>query len=188
MAIHEPEPLVSASTGPKTRASRQFMSPFAVPTPPGAEGWEELYVYHALFRPESRAREEQRPWFFEGMHFPEPLTPFDCIIPESIFFGLGQANTRIFSFPSTLGWDYRIVNGYLYVSPNTMTDPAVIDRRVQSFLPRAGHYYRNWDALYARWKDKITDEIRSLEALEVPDRPEVEDEAMVMEARRRWTW
>jgi len=184
MTVREPEPRGSpADTGAPCSAPRRFASPFEVATPPGAEGWEEMFAYHALFRPERRASEEQRPWFFEGMHFPEPLAPFDCAVVEAITVGLGQANTRIFRFPSALGWDYRIVNGYLYVSPNAITDPEEIGRRMQTFLPRAGHYYRNWDELYARWKEKTTAAIRELEELEVPDLPEVEDEAVVTEAR-----
>lgn len=184
MSLREPELSDSTSgAGAQARGSRRFASPFEVPTPPGAEGWEEMFAYHALFRPESRASEEQRPWFFEGMHFPEPLTPFDCVTVEAIFLALGQANTRIYCFPSALGWDYRIVNGYLYVSPNGVTDPEEIARRMQSFLPRAGHYYRNWNELYARWRDKIMDAIRSLEDLEVPDPPDLEDEAVILEAR-----
>ena len=29
---------------------RTFPSPFSVPTPDGAEGWEELYPYYLRFR------------------------------------------------------------------------------------------------------------------------------------------
>jgi pyruvate,water dikinase len=186
MDTHKPEPPIRASSsgvGAEPGAPRRFTSPFAVPTPPGAEGWEQMFPYYALFRPESRASEEQRCWFFEGMHFPEPLAPFDCVIADSVYLAFGQANTRIFCIPSTLGFDYRIVNGYLYFSPNEVADPEEVHRRVQLFLPRAGHYYRNWEALYARWEQKVTDAIRCLEEVEVPDLPEVEDEAVVMEAR-----
>ena len=186
MAIREPEPQVSpssADTGVKTGAPRRFTSPFEVPTPPGAEGWEEMFPYYTLFRPESRASEEQRCWFFEGMHFPEPLTPFDCVTVESIYLALGQANTRIFCLPPALGWNYRIVNGYLYFSPNTVVDPEEIGRRAKMFLPRAGHYYRNWNELYARWEQKVTDAIRCLEEVEIPNLPDVEDEAVITEAR-----
>lgn len=184
MATGEPDPRGSVSSpAAEAGSSRRFASPFAVPTPPGAEGWEEMFSYHALFRSERRASEERRAWFFEGMHFPEPLAPFDSVAVESIYLGLGQANTRIFCFPSALGWDYRILNGYLYFSPNTVTDPVEIARRAQVFLPRAGHYYRHWDELYARWKEKVTNAIRALEELEIPDLPEVEDEATVTEAR-----
>jgi len=36
----------------------RFPSPFEVPTPPGCEGWEDLYPYYYLFSPERREFED----------------------------------------------------------------------------------------------------------------------------------
>ena len=61
--------------------------------------------------------------------------------------------------PPAMGVDYRIVNGYVYISPNPVTDPEEIGRRLAHFEPRAGHYYGNWDRLYAGWKANLTGEL-----------------------------
>ena len=38
-----------------TQAPRRgFPSPFEVPTPPGAEGWQEMYAYHVAFGKDRR--------------------------------------------------------------------------------------------------------------------------------------
>src|ERR1700737_2523452 len=66
-----------------TPAQRRFPSPFEVEAPPGAEEWRRLYPYYYLFSDERREFEEEKFWFFDGMHNPEPVYPFDPIIPES---------------------------------------------------------------------------------------------------------
>ena len=40
-----------------------FPSPYEVGTPPGCEGWEELYPYYALFDEDRREADEQRRGF-----------------------------------------------------------------------------------------------------------------------------
>ena len=72
---------------------QSFMSPFAVAAPEGVGGWESMYPYYALFR----ENEEQRGWFRDGMHFPEPIFPFDFVTADSPYLSLGQANSRISS-------------------------------------------------------------------------------------------
>ena len=62
--------------------SNDFPSPFDVETPAGAEGWEEMYPYYLLFDPARREEEESRFWFYNGMHFPEPMPAFDMITAE----------------------------------------------------------------------------------------------------------
>ena len=54
-----------------------------------------------------------------------------------------------------MGIDYRVVNGYIYISGNPVTDPAKVAERAEFFQRRAGYYYANWDELYARWRTKI---------------------------------
>ncbi len=166
----------------ETRA-RTFPSPFEVAAPPGAEGWEGMYPYYYLFSEDRRPAEESKLWFFDGMHHPEALYPFDTITSESWWVGLGQNNARIFVVPPALGIDQRVLNGYLYISANSIDDPAVVGQRVEFFKRRAGYYYEHWNELYARWEQKATETIRELEAIQVPDLPEYEDEAVVTEAR-----
>ncbi len=160
-----------------------FLSPFEVPEPDGCEGWESMFPYYALFSDERRASEETRGWFRDGMHFPEPMFPFDFVTADSPYLSLGQANSRIFLVPPALGIDHRVLYGWVYMSANPVTDEEEIGRRAQEFEKRAGFYFQNWDELYGRWQQKVEEEIRGMETLEVPDLPEVEDEAVVTEAR-----
>jgi pyruvate,water dikinase len=102
-----------------------FQNPFHVDTPPGAEGWESMYPAYLLFGDELRERDEQKLWFFDQMHNPEPLYPFDLMMPESWLVSLNQYTTRVWNLPTALGIEHRIVNGYLYLSPNVIDDPAM---------------------------------------------------------------
>jgi pyruvate, water dikinase len=168
------EPLQSA-TG--------FASPFEVAAPPGAEDWQRLYPYYYLFSEPRREFEEGKFWFFDGMHNPEPVFPFDTIMTESWWVALNQFGTRVYVIPPALGIDQRIVNGYLYISPNSITDPELIARRAELFTRRAGHYYENWDEIYANWITKAEDCIRRLRGLEINDLPDVEPEEVVFSHR-----
>ena len=162
---------------------RGFMSPFEVPAPDACEGWETMYPYYALFSEGRRESEEARGWFRDGMHFPEPMFPFDFVTADSPYMCLGQANSRIFAVPPALGIDHRVLYGWVYMSANPVTDPEEIGRRAELFGRRAGYYFQNWDELYGRWRAKVEDTIGELEALTVPDLPEIEDEAVVTEGR-----
>lgn len=162
---------------------RGFLSPFEVPAPEGCEGWESMYPYYSLFSDERRDSEEARGWFRDGMHFPEPMFPFDFITADSPYMCLGQANSRIFCVPPALGIDHRVLYGWVYMSANPVTEPAEIGRRAELFGQRAGFYFRNWDELYGRWLSKVEETIHELDALAVPDLPDVEDDAVVTEGR-----
>jgi pyruvate,water dikinase len=152
-----------------------FLSPFDVETPEGAEGWEEMYPYYLLFDP-ARPEEADRFWFYNGMHFPEPMPAFDMITGESCYMSIGLYQGRVFSIPTVLGIEHRVVNGYVYITSNEVSDPAEIEKRLETFLPRIGYYYANWDALAARWQAEVDPRIEELAALRVPHLPELEDE------------
>ena len=160
-----------------------FQNPFEVETPAGAEGWEETYPYYARFAEARRESEEGRFWFFDGMHNPEPIFPFDTIMTENWWVACNQMTTRVFLVPPAWGIDHRIVNGYLYISPSTLSDPAVIAERAEYFGRRAGHYFENWQEIYDAWIVKAEDCIERLKALEFTPLPEIEDEAMVTSHR-----
>ena len=113
-----------------------------------------MYPYYALFSEERRESEEARGWFRDGMHFPEPMFPFDFVTADSPYMCLGQANSRIFAVPPALGIDHRVLYGWVYMSANPVTDEAEIGRRAELFGARAGYYFQNWDELYGRWRDE----------------------------------
>jgi pyruvate,water dikinase len=161
-----------------------FRSPFDVPTPPGAEGWEEMYPYYLLFDPARRAEEEGRFWFYNGMHFPEPMPAFDMITAGSCYLAIGLYQGRVFSIPTVLGIEHRVVNGYVYITSNEVNDPDEIDRRLQTFLPRIGFYYENWDSLVDRWQAEVDVRIAELADMAVPRLPELEDEQELIHDHR----
>lgn len=55
--------------------------------------------------------------------------------------------------------------------------------RAELFGRRAGFYFQNWDALYARWRDKVEEAIHEIASLDVPALPEIENESVVTEGR-----
>jgi pyruvate,water dikinase len=162
-----------ASTTPALSA---FPSPYSVETPPGCEGWQEMYPYYALFDERRRDTDENRFWFWNSMHFPVPMPAFDVICIDSPYQAVGSWQNRVFAVPPAMGIDYRIVNGYVYISGNPVTDPAKIAERAQFFQQRAGHYFENWTDLYGKWRAKMEALIADLDALQVPDLPEYEDD------------
>lgn len=164
---------------PHSDRKRRFQSPFDVATPPGAEGWHELYPYYAHISQERRATEDQKLWYFDGMHNPEPLYPFDTIMTENWWVAASQMTTKVWPIPVAMGIDQRIINGYLYVSPNSIDDPDEVARRAALFNERAGHYYENWDQIYGEWKTKARDCIERLKKIEFKPLPEFEPEDRV---------
>src|ERR1700676_2519877 len=161
------------------RVTRRFPLPSEIEDVPGAEGWRDMYPFFSRFRPEG----DNRFWFYNSMHFPEPMPSFDSITSEVPYTGLGAYTTRVFAFPTALGIDHRIINGRVYISANTVTDPAEIERRLQVFQQRAPYYYENWNALYQQWEQRLRGLIAEVDAIQVPQLPEFEDEAVVREAR-----
>ena len=139
-----------------------------------------MYPYYLLFDPARREEEENRFWFYNGMHFPEPMPAFDMITGGSCYQSIGLYQGRVFSIPTVLGIEHRVVNGYVYITSNEVTDPAEIEKRLEVFLPRIGFYYANWDSLVKRWQAEVDKRIEELATLEVPKLPELEDEQEVI--------
>lgn len=152
--------------------------PSQVATAPGGAGWESMYPYFTRFRTE----DDQRFWFYNGMHFPEPMPAFDIITAEACYCALGAMTTRVFAIPTALGIDHRIVNGRIYISAMPVTDPKDIERRAAVFQQRAPYYFEHWNEFYARWKQRMTALIADTDAIAVPALPEFEDEAVVRDA------
>jgi phosphohistidine swiveling domain-containing protein len=163
-----------------TPALGAFPSPFSIETPPGCEGWEEMYPYYAMFDERRRDTDEPRFWFWNSMHFPVPMPAFDAICIDSPYQAVGTWQNRVFAVPPAMGIDYRIVNGYVYISGNPVTDPDQIAERADFFQKRAGHYFANWSELYGKWKDKMRALIGELEELQVPQLPKYEPDEVAL--------
>ncbi|MCP4357808.1 MAG: hypothetical protein GY796_07325 [Chloroflexi bacterium] len=153
-----------------------FASPFDIEMPSGAEGWETLYPYYLLFSDARRSFEDGKLWFHDAGHWPEALYPFDTIFYEFAMLCMSQYNSRVFLLPLSMGFDFRVLNGYAYVSPNPVTDPQIAAERAVHFRERAGYYYDNWERLYGSWQQKIEAVIDEMEGLTFPDSlPEMVD-------------
>ncbi|GAA4760742.1 PEP-utilizing enzyme [Actinomycetospora chibensis] len=159
-------------------AADRFPSPFEVPTPDGAEGWESMYDWYHLFGPERRELDEQRFWFADRLHHPDVLHPYDEIQCECWWQALGAFNTRVFAMPPAFGVDQRIVNGRLYVTP-VPAPPEDIAARAEEFGKRAGHYYERWDAIYDEWRTKVMAKLEEIRALRFDPLPDLEPEETV---------
>ena len=149
---------------------RSFPLPSSIRVIPGTERAQAAYPYHVQFTPE----DDGKFWFYNSMHFPEPMSAFDMVTAEAAYCALGAANTRVHCLPTTLGIDHRIINGRVYIGGNAVTDPAEIARRTGEFQKRAFFYYENWETLYAQWKRKMLALIEEARALPDPSLPEFE--------------
>jgi len=150
-----------------------FPLPSEITAPIGAEGWQELYSYSSTFSAERRDYEDSMFWFQDGVHWPKALLPWDASLMEVAIMALGQYNTRHLLVPPANGIDFRIVNGYTYLSPVPAPE-ADIPMRAEHFMARAGHYFMNWNDLYDSWLIKIRDLVREMELLEFATLPDME--------------
>jgi pyruvate,water dikinase len=128
-----------------------FPLPSSVKVVAGTERAQAAYPYYMQFGPE----DDQRFWFYNSMHFPEPMHAFDSVTGEAAYCALGASNTRVHCLPTVKGIDERIINGRVYISGVGVTDPAEIKERTDEFMQRAFYYYENWETLYAQWKVKM---------------------------------
>jgi pyruvate,water dikinase len=171
----------SAMAAPKPEIGA-FPSPFSIETPPGCVGWEEMYPYWAPFD-ERREQDANRLWFWNSMHFPVPMPAFDMIEVDQPYYTFAGWQNRAFAVPPAMGVDYRVVNGYVYISPNPVTDPEKIGERAEYFQKRAGYYFSNWDELYAKWRQKMEALNHEVTDIEVPDLPEYEPDEVLFTDR-----
>jgi pyruvate,water dikinase len=158
---------------------RGFPLPSSLQVVPGTERAQAAYPYTVQFG----EGDDNRFWFYNSMHFPEPMSAFDMVTAEAAYCALGSANTRVHSLPTTLGIDHRIINGRVYIGGNAVTDPAEIARRTDEFQKRAFYYYANWEQLYAQWREKMMKLIQDAQALPKPELPEFEPLAHVHAGR-----
>ena len=161
------------------QSKKGFPLPSSLQVVPGTEGAQAAYPYHTQFSPE----DDERFWFYNSMHFPEPMSTFDMVTAEAAYCALGAANTRIHCLPTTLGIDHRIINGRVYIGGNAVTDPAEIAKRTAEFQQRAFYYYEHWERLYDQWKDKMMVLIREAQAFPKVQLPEFEPLANVHAGR-----
>ena len=169
----------------RTAVERRFPSPLAVPAPAGAEGWEELYPPYLLFSEENAAWENGLFWYWDGLHRPDVEYPFDTIMHEAYMMSVSAALSKLFPSPAGRGAVSRVHNGRLYLADVPFKDDAEAAARAPLFARRAGHYYEHWTELSDNWVRKVEEVTAELEAIEVPELPALEDEAVVARGPRR---
>jgi pyruvate,water dikinase len=170
---------MSVSGEQRPATARRFPSPLEVVIPGDSAGWEEMYAYQASFRRDRSQFEEGRFWFQEALHAPEPLHPFDAVTFDCAAAAFSHAASRLFVLPDSLGVEYRILNGYVYVSANSVTDPLMVERRAELYSRRSAHYYEHWDEIYETWLENVETATQELRRLEVPALGEFEPESVV---------
>src|ERR1700683_688091 len=154
---------------------RGFPLPSSLQVVPGTERAQAAYPYTVQFGP----GDDDRFWFYNSMHFPEPMSAFDMVPAEAAYCPPGASNTRVHSLPTTLGIDHRIINGRVYIGGNAVTDPKEIARRLEEFKQRAFYYYANWERLYEQWREKMMVLIGAAQELPKPQLPDLEPLANV---------
>jgi pyruvate,water dikinase len=160
----------------------RFPTPSEVPAPEGAEDWRSMYPYGLVFSEDRKEYENDRFWFTDSMHWPDPLPPWDASLIDVAFGALSQYNSRVFIVPPANGLSARLLNGYVYLSP-VAADPAEIEARAGMFMERAGHYFMNWNDLYDNWMTKVRALVGEIEALEIEPLPDVEEMDVVTKGR-----
>jgi len=158
--------------------SQKFISPYDHKAPAGAEGWKELYPYYMVFQDNLKETEENKFFFCDSQHWPNVFKPFDAITVEFAVKCLGQYNTRQWLIPPANGIDFKIHNGYCYMSPVGVA-PELIGDRVPQFLERAGFYFPNWNSLLDNWHVKVKGVIDEMEAVKFEPLPDVIDIELV---------
>lgn len=151
---------------------RSFPSPFSVSDPEGAQGWEQIYPYYLTFQESRREKDGREFWFQNSQQWPAVLKPFETIGCEFAIRQLGEYNARHLLIPNANGIDYRIHQGYLYMSPIAVPEEQTAQRAVE-FEQRAGHYFENWQQLLDQWYEKVPAVIKRMEALEFVSPPEM---------------
>jgi pyruvate, water dikinase len=152
--------------------SQKFISPYDHQAPAGAEGWQSLYPYYMVFQDNLKDTEEAKFFFCDSQHWPQVFKPFDAITVEFAVKTLGQYNTRQWLIPPANGIDFKIHNGYCYMSPVGVA-PELIGDRVPLFLERAGYYFQNWNTLLENWHKKVNGVIEEMEAVNFETLPDI---------------
>lgn len=160
----------------------RFPRPGQETLPAVAQDWQQLYPYSLVFGAQSRQDyEDSRFWFQDAVHYPGVVAPFDATVLHFAQLACAQYNTRHFLIPSALGIDFRVHNGYVYMSPLSVTNPNEIARRAAAFGRRAGKFYEEWDERYLQWRNRVEGLIATITALDFSPLPAEEPEKMVLD-------
>ena len=128
-----------------------------------------------------RSTEEGMFWFYDGLHYPEPMYPFDMIWDEAWFLALSQYNTRIFIVPPAIGHRSPHYNGYIYITPLPVANPEDDPQACRTLHEACRLLLPELEGSRENWEVKMRGVIKQLADLEIPTLPEMEDESVVSE-------
>ncbi len=158
--------------------------PSEVPPVPGAEDWREMYPQHLTFDTgeckEVADWESKQFWYQNSLHCPRVLRPLDGVLAGADYFWLGASASRVIVFPESMGIPGRLLNGYLYFTSVTVTDPKVIEERTKHFIERWTYFIDNWEELVKNWQKNVRKTIKELEQIHFSDLPEIEDKSRII--------
>jgi pyruvate,water dikinase len=163
---------------------KSFPKPSDLPVPAGAEGWEEIYPYYLVFQDALKEEEDAKFWFCDSSHWPTVFKPFETIGGEFAVKCLGQYNARHLMIPNANGIDFRIHQGYLYMSPIPVPEDQIA-ARVPQFEERIGHYFANWDELLEQWHIKVKGTIAEMESLSFAKLPDIVPMADILSGKAK---
>lgn len=167
---------------------RHFDDPHEIKPLQGTEGWEDMYPYYYPFAkpgqmPETAKYESSSLWFFDGLHYPEPVGPLDLTWDDMWHHTASAWVGRIHVFPTNWGRDHRMMNGRVYINSTDVTDPEEIRKRVPQFQERVDYALKNWEALFVKWEEKVSNVIKETKDLAVPALPEIEPMSVITDGR-----
>lgn len=166
-------------------SDESILTPFDIPTPSGAEGWELMYPYYYVCSEERRDYEKHASYFWTEMVWPEIMLPFDTIVIETAGRGMSVYQGKVLSLPGVRGMNWRFIRGYgINVNLPPITDPKVNEQRRANFEKKLNYVVSNWENLYAKWKKDVEALIEDIRAIEIPAQlPDEEDPSILFEAK-----
>lgn len=152
----------------------RVLSPSEVPTPEGAEGWEEMYPEWAVIGKDEE--DENYIWFRDNLHCPEFTYPID-VLPGQAWDLTGSCGYgyAIFAIPSTYNSVGKYFYGRRYFRVVEVTDPKIIEERAKIFQERADFTIKNWDEIWKKWIEKCDKLLDEIEGIEWPELKLIED-------------
>jgi|Deesub1362A_J573_1020465.scaffolds.fasta_scaffold00036_19 pyruvate,water dikinase len=117
-------------------------------------------------------KDENRLHFQDSVHWPVPLKPIDILIIQVMQWTYCMPQHLLHKFPTSRGADWRILNGYVYLSPMEVSDQDEIQERLEAFMESARKYYSNWNELWdKRLKEEILPRIERVQNIDFENMP-----------------
>ena len=109
-------------------------------------------------------------WFWDKKDTTQPVRPFDILLCGEVWqVTMGQNPSRVFAIPPSMGFDFRFVGGYAYMSPLPVENEELIGERAEEFGKRSQYAYENFEELYnEKWLPHVQEIGRTIKKMDVP--------------------